>query len=357
MIYKNNKIKISSLIQIIICFIITSAQGINATYERYEKPYFSNSIYTNFNGENTGYLSESAKIFFATQKNTLEYYSAANQINAWVVPSTHPSTSDTPKITWIGHATFLIQIGGVNILTDPVFFDLSWLYPRNTPAGIDYKNLPQIDVVLISHSHRDHLDEKSLEILSSKNSPMMLLPKSTPHFDFFAQEKVKHFDWWESYTFEQKSSTVKTRGSVKFTFLPSRHWSNRSIFDVNKSLWGSWMIQYNDITIYFAGDSAYDEHFKKIAERFPCINIALMPIGPNEPRELMQNSHMSAEEAGQAFMDLKAHTFIPMHWGTFRLGTDSFDTPIKRLTTWWQTHTKELKDNELCLVKFGQTVG
>lgn len=250
-------------------------------------------------------------------------------------------------ITWIGHASFLIQTAQYNILTDPVFGALSLLFPRILPVGIEPANLPKIDFVIISHNHRDHMDTKSL-LLLKKNNPeiIIMVPKGDQKwFDKRNFKNIIENNWWETNSFE----------NIKFSFLPAYHWSQRGILDYNKSLWGSWMISVNNKNIYFAGDTAYADHFKAISEEFN-ISTALMPIGPCEPREWMRNSHVSAEEAGYAFLDLKADNFIPMHWGTYHFGTDQFDLPYNRLIDWWeyQLSKNKLENKNLITLKVGQ---
>ena len=152
--------------------------------------------------------------------------------------------------------------------------------------------------------------------------------------------------WWEN----------NKTADITYTFLPAIHWSNRGAFDLNNYLWGSWMIQTNDgFALYFAGDSAYGNHFKQIGSIFPIINVALMPIGPEQPHTFTQSSHMCAKEAVEAFTDLGAINFIPMHWGTFRLGTDSFIDPINSLLDAWKSLATNAQ-KQLTLAKFGQAI-
>jgi L-ascorbate metabolism protein UlaG (beta-lactamase superfamily) len=156
---------------------------------------------------------------------------------------------------------------------------------------------------------------------------------------------INELAWWQQHI----------ASDLVCTFLPAKHWSNRGIFDTNQILWGSWMIQLPSASwsLYFAGDSSYDTHFKEIANHFQKIDVAILPIAPNEPRHLMKNSHMDACEAGRAFLDLNAHILIPMHWGTFRLGTDTFNYPVKLLRKWWNHHCQK-KLCRLMILKIGQ---
>jgi L-ascorbate metabolism protein UlaG (beta-lactamase superfamily) len=150
---------------------------------------------------------------------------------------------------------------------------------------------------------------------------------------------VHEFTWWQEHG--------------PFTFLPARHWSQNGVFDCNKSLWGSWMIRHGNHSIYFAGDTAYSNHFSAIASEFNNITVALMPIGPCEPDPAMRKSHVDSAQAVQGFIDLQAHHFVPMHWGTFPFGTDHFATPIERLQAAWQKHGTALDGKKLCITKFG----
>lgn len=268
----------------------------------------------------------------------------------WVEKPVVIERSLAPRITWLGHSTFLIQIANVNIVTDPVFGDLSFLFKRVLPCAINPSVLPAIDCILISHNHPDHMDKKSLYALK-KHQPLVLVPQGDrAWFTKHKFSQVQEFMWWDARAINSLA------GSVVCTFLPARHWSQRGIFDRNRSLWGSWMIQAGNYTIYFAGDTAYSSHFSHIKQYFPVINTALLPIGPCEPRAWMKSSHVSAEEAGQAFLDLEATTFIPMHWGTYYFGTDTLLSSLERLMDWWKTHSSQLTAQELQILKIGTSI-
>ena len=275
---------------------------------------------------------------------------SSSHIAAWINVKKPLSCCIEPTITWIGHATFLIQIAGINILTDPVFGNL-WLLKRQMPVGIAIQSLPSIDLVLISHNHHDHMDSTSLQALKTHHNPRFLVPQGDKHwFDKRGFESVSEHTWWDQALFSARDAKINC------SFLPSAHWSRRGLFDKNKSLWGSWMIEWNGYLIYFAGDTAYSNHFSCIAQEFSGIKVALMPIGPGEPRKWMKDSHIDAHEAGQAFLDLHAQHFIPMHWGTFGFGIDSFTSPIDQLQSWWQSQVDVLLSKRLHLVKAGEPV-
>lgn len=273
----------------------------------------------------------------------------------WIAADPVIARSAQPCITWIGHATFLIQVEGINILTDPVFGSPSIFFPRILPSGISLANLPPIDFVLISHNHPDHLHIPSL-VQIKKNSPHMTL--LVPQGDKRRLEKqgfaVHEFTWWQTHSYP-----VVGRAPLIFTFLPAHHWSAYGLFDWNRSLWGSWMVGYTNgqseqRSIYFAGDTAYAGHFEKIAYEFRSIHTALMPIGPGEPHTWMCKTHMNAAQAVRAFLDLKATHFVPMHWGTFQFGCDRFAQPIENLQVAWHAHRLQEKNKNLSIVKVGQ---
>lgn len=269
----------------------------------------------------------------------------------FVAKPSFPQRSLEPKVTWLGHSTFLIQIGGKNILTDPIFGSLSFVFRRLIPAVIKVQNLPVIDYVLISHNHFDHMDSKSLQDIKKRfPSVRVLVPMGDK--EWFDNHDFKHTSehlWWDEIT----DPFVK---DLKFTFLPANHWSQRTLFDKNKSLWGSWMIQLAGFKIYFAGDTSWGNHFEQIGQEFKSIDVACMPIAPGEPRSWMKDTHIDAHEAVKAFIKLRAKTFIPMHWGTYHLGFDDFYAPLKLLQESWQEFKSELYGKKLRFVKFGELV-
>jgi L-ascorbate metabolism protein UlaG (beta-lactamase superfamily) len=245
-------------------------------------------------------------------------------------------------ITWIGHSSFLIQMNGLNIVTDIVWAKRMGLESRLSEPGLTPKQLPEVDVVLISHSHYDHLDIHSLKKL--KGNPVFLAPIGLKGFlnrkGFLPTEELS---WWSS-------TTIK---DVKFTFVPAQHWTKRTLTDTNTSHWGGWVIESSGKTIYFAGDSGYFDEFKKIGEKFT-IDVALIPIGAYEPEWFMGPQHINPEEAVQAFLDVKAHFLIPMHYGAFRLADDTPKEAIDRLISEWEK--KELVKSSLVILSLGQTL-
>jgi len=266
-----------------------------------------------------------------------------------VVKPTFPQYSQEPVITWLGHSTFLIQVAGKNILTDPIFGSLSSVFRRLVPPVISVEDLPPIDYVLISHNHFDHMDSKSLCSLKARFAQMrVLVPMGDKDwFDRHLFQNVSEHMWWDEIV-DSKDPFFKC------TFLPANHWSQRTLFDKNRSLWGSWMVQSGDFTLYFGGDTSWGIHFKQIGHEFKNIDIALLPIAPGEPRSWMKETHINAQEAVQAFRDLNAQTLIPMHWGTFHLGFDEFHAPIDLLKQSWSVVHQQLQNRTLKILKFGE---
>lgn len=238
---------------------------------------------------------------------------------------------DTPragetKVTWVGHATFLVEAGGKAILTDPVWSGkLIGGIRRATQPGVEWHDLPPIDAIAISHNHYDHLDWPTIRRLP--RDTLCLVPLGLGRW--FRRRRftnVIEHDWWQA-----------TRvGTLSVEFVPAHHWSRRGLFDTNTSLWGGWVITPQDgATTYFAGDSGYGDCFAQIAGRHPRIDIALLPIGAYNPRWYLQHVHMDPHEAVQAFGDLNARVMVPMHWGTFRLSHEPILEPMERAERAW----------------------
>lgn len=236
----------------------------------------------------------------------------------------------TTQITWLGHSAFLLQVEGKNILTDPHFSKraspLSFAGPKRIvapPLNID--ELPHIHVVVISHNHYDHLDEESLTELyeRQKNAPPLFLVPLGLKEELLSYDitNVVEMDWWESHEDD----------GIRLTALPVKHWSQRTFFDRNKSLWAGWLVDIEDFRFFHTGDSGYSDDFRRIGEDYPGIDLATIPIGAYDPRWFMKDAHMSPQEAVQTFIDLKAEKAIGMHWGTFILTDEEMDEPPLRL--------------------------
>jgi L-ascorbate metabolism protein UlaG (beta-lactamase superfamily) len=276
----------------------------------------------------------------------------AQHITHWVDTQPVIQRSITPLITWIGHATFLIQLGGINIITDPIFTEPSLFYTRLTQPGILFEQLPPIDIVLISHNHHDHMHAPTLERIRKRNETISFLVPEGDKVWFQKREyhTVHEFMWWEKHT----TDTVGSLHDVVCTFLPAFHWSGRGLSDRNRSLWGSWLITYNDRHIYFGGDTAYGPHFSQIGTLFDQIDVALLPIAPGEPFKWMRHTHMNGAQAVQACIALRARHFVPMHWATFAMGCQEFMEPLNQVDIAWNEYHDLLRTTQRSILKIGQ---
>jgi N-acyl-phosphatidylethanolamine-hydrolysing phospholipase D len=234
-----------------------------------------------------------------------------------------------PTLTWIGHATLLLQINGMNILTDPHLTEraspLRFAGPKRlVPPAISLEALPHIDIVVISHNHYDHLDAQTVEGLNAQpgGPPQFFVPLGLkPWFAEHGIGNVVELDWWE----------LREHRGLKIHLLPVQHWSARTPFDRNQTLWGSWLLEHPRFKFFFTGDSGYSLDFRDIARRFGPIDLAAIPIGAYEPRWFMKTMHVNPEEAVKIHQDLRATYSVAMHWGTFRLTDETLDEPPKRL--------------------------
>jgi L-ascorbate metabolism protein UlaG (beta-lactamase superfamily) len=234
-----------------------------------------------------------------------------------------------PTLTWIGHASFLLQVGGVNVLTDPHLTGraspLSFAGPpRQVQPPFDFDTLPHADVVLISHNHYDHLDLGTVKALNRQRGgpPMFFVPLGLK--DWFARQgigKVTELDWWDSAAYM----------GLQLTLAPVQHWSARTLWDRNTTLWGAWVVEHPRLRFFFGGDFGYSPDLADIGRHFGHIDLAALPIGAYEPRWFMSVMHVNPDEAVQAQRDLNARYAVAMHWGTFRLTDELLDEPPRKL--------------------------
>jgi N-acyl-phosphatidylethanolamine-hydrolysing phospholipase D len=234
-----------------------------------------------------------------------------------------------PTITWIGHATFLLQLNGVNFLTDAHLTEraspLGFAGPRRVVApALSFDELPHIDAVVISHNHYDHLDRGTVRRLAAQagGSPRFFVPLGLKAW--LAGEgitAVTELDWWDE---------SECQG-LKFTLVPVQHWSARTAWDRDKTLWGGWVIEQPAFRFFFAGDTGYSPDFRDIGERYGSFDLAALPIGAYEPRWFMSIMHANPEEAVQIHRDLHARYSVAMHWGTFILTDEPLDEPPVKL--------------------------
>lgn len=257
----------------------------------------------------------------------------------------------TPQITWLGHATFLLQYNDVNVLTDPILTDraspFSFAGPeRLQPAPVEVSELPSIDIVIISHNHYDHLDTETIEALGPDVTYLVPLGLTEWFTDLgIPAENVHAFDWWQAQQFD----------SVTATATPSQHWSARSLWDKNDSLWVSWHLTIDDWQVWFAGDTGYNEvQFKEIGNKFPGIDDALVPIGAYLPRWFMQPQHINPAEAVLMHNDIGAARSYAMHWGTYQLAAEGLAQTRQDLADARQHY--QASEDTLRLLAIGETV-
>lgn len=233
-------------------------------------------------------------------------------------------TATEDCIVWLGHASFFIRIAGITLLIDPVLFDVS-LIKRKCALPVDPHALKNIDYILISHDHRDHCDQKSLELLSKNNPDAVYLTGlkvDTVIKKITKRSSIQAAGWYQQY---------KTKPGITITYVPSRHWGRRYLTDTNVRLWGGYVIEAAGKTIYFGGDSGYGSHFADIGKIFPNIDYAMIGIGAYKPEFFMGQSHLSPTDGIKAFQDTKARYLIPMHYGTFDLADEPLSDPIQVL--------------------------
>lgn len=274
----------------------------------------------------------------------------------------NPATSAMmqPAITWIGHATMLVQANGLNVLTDPMFSEraspIQSLGPKRVQApGVSLAQLPPIDVVLISHNHYDHLDKTSVLALANRAqaATLFIVPLGVKAlFDDLGINNVKELDWWDS---------VNVKG-VEFNFTPVQHWSARGLGDRSQTLWGGWAVLGAQTHWYFSGDTGYSQDFADTQKRFADrqtaaqgggFDLALIAVGAYEPRWFMKDQHVNPAEAVQIHLDLKAKRSVGVHWGTFNLTDEPLDQPPKDLAV--AVKERELAADAFTVMAVGET--
>jgi L-ascorbate metabolism protein UlaG (beta-lactamase superfamily) len=238
--------------------------------------------------------------------------------------------------TWIGHATVLVQLGGLNFLTDPHFSEraspVQFMGPRRWQRpGLALAELPRIDVVLLSHNHYDHLDAGSVDALAAQEGgpPLFLVPLGLDRWmEGAGITRVRAMDWWDRLQIE----------GAAVTFVPAQHWSRRTLADTNTTLWGGFVVQAANRSLYFAGDTGYGPDFKEIGARFGGFDLSLLPRGAYEPRWFMRDAHVNPEEAVRIHNDIGSRKSLAIHWGTFPLTDEPLDQPLAELAAALERH-------------------
>lgn len=265
-------------------------------------------------------------------------------------------TAMLPAITWIGHASMLVQASGLNVLTDPVFSEraspVQFIGPQRTqPPGVALADLPAIDVVVISHNHYDHLDKDGVIALDARaqGKTLFLVPLGLKAWMVARGiTNVVELDWWQSHA---------VRG-VEFHFTPVQHWSARGMSDRSQTLWGGWAVFGAGFHWYFTGDTGYSRDFIDTRERFAARNpggfdLALIAVGAYEPRWFMKEQHVNPAEAVQIHKDLAPRRSVGVHWGTFNLTDEPLDQPPRDLAEARQV--QGVAEQDFFLMKIGET--
>jgi N-acyl-phosphatidylethanolamine-hydrolysing phospholipase D len=270
------------------------------------------------------------------------------------------SSTMVPAVTWVGHATMLVQAGGLNVLTDPVFSQrvspVRFAGPKRAhPPGVALADLPHIDVVVVSHNHYDHLDRDSIVALSrqSGGAPLYLTPLGLKRWlKRLGIERAVELGWWQQYV----------HAGVEFHCTPAQHWSGRGLSDRNETLWCAWAVLGLDAHWFFTGDTGYSQDFADTRRHFAArqtpengggFDISLVAVGACLPRWFMQLQHVDIPEAVQLHLDLGAKRSVGVHWGTFSLADDPLDRPIHELAA--ARSAKGVSEEAFFIVPIGAT--
>ena len=286
----------------------------------------------------------------------------------WSVPVDQARIAQRPQeptVTWLGHVSVLLQVGGLNILTDPTLADFAGPYgrfgaPRMVPAPMRGNQLPTIDVLLISHNHYDHLcDATVAAMVASGQKPHIFVPLGLkPWFDARGIAKVTEMDWWDHADVTTDTNGKALLQPLRIHFTPAQHWSRRTPFDTNASLWGGYMVERQAGAkeawrFMFPGDTGYSADFKAVRERLGSVDLLALPIGAYLPRDFMKKMHVNPADAVQLMLDLDAKQAFGVHWGTFKLTQEAFDHPPRDLMDALQA--RGLPSDRVWLMRHGET--
>ncbi len=262
------------------------------------------------------------------------------------------SPAMVPRATWIGHATVLVQYQDINFLTDPhltqypFYFEFA-VKPRLTQPALSFEQMPDIDFIVISHNHYDHLDHRTVDMFG--NSVTWFVPLGLKSWfldrDIDA-DRVIEMDWWDEFEFNDQ---------VRIMFTPTQHWSKRTPWDTNESLWGSWAVDIDGFKSWFGGDTGYNQTmFREIGDRAGPFRLAMIPIGAYAPRYFMSPAHVDPAEAVRLHKDIRATLSMPIHWGTFHLTHEPFLQPPRLLNE--AVAAEQIPPMDFRPLKIGETI-
>ena len=277
----------------------------------------------------------------------------------WSIPVDHTRLAKrqtAPVVTWLGHVSILLQVDGLNILMDPTLAEFAGPYgrmgaPRRVPPPLTPEELPPIDVVLISHNHYDHLCDATIaRLVASGQTPQFVVPLGLKAwFDARNIASVVELDWW---------SSLQISPQLSVTLTPAQHWSRRTPWDTNASLWCGFMLQWLQPRglpwrFLFPGDTGYSDDFKMIRQRLGAVDFLALPIGAYLPRDFMKSMHVNPADAVQLMIDLDAKQCMGVHWATFMLTQEAFDDPPQDLALALRAHKLPL--DKVWLMRHGET--
>jgi L-ascorbate metabolism protein UlaG (beta-lactamase superfamily) len=319
--------RVFSALRYSLFFSVFALMGCGAHYQGSTTAHFNGKVFSN-----PGQVKNSSVAGYLWLRMTTSQAVWPDAVPLTNQPVPLASVDDgSARVTWIGHATLLIQVSGLNILTDPVWSTraspIRFLGPKRvTPPAVAFDVLPKIDLVLISHNHYDHLDLETLAQLNARDKPRTIVPlgnqalvsRAMPNSD------VTEHDW---------GSKISLANKGFIHVEPMVHSSGRSPFDQMRTLWAAYIIEVDTLKIYHAGDTGYGDGrvFKTTGEKFGGFDLALLPIGAYAPEQFMSDSHISPANAVSAMQDLKAKKALAHHFGTFQLGFEAFDAPLAAL--------------------------
>jgi N-acyl-phosphatidylethanolamine-hydrolysing phospholipase D len=258
------------------------------------------------------------------------------------------ANGDEPTVTWVGHATLLVQLQGVNILTDPIWSERAGPFgigpKRLVPPGLRFEDLPPIHAVVISHDHYDHLDADTVQRLARVHRPRFFVPLGLrPWLSAHGVQDVVELDWWQRHAY---------RG-LTFVATPAQHGSGRTLADQNLRLWCSWAVLGHHRRFFFAGDTGYSPAMADIGRQLGPFDVAAIPIGGYTAFGARHPNHVSPEEGVQLFEDVRGQVLVPMHWGTFALNLEPFREPPERLRA--EARRRGLADR-IAVLRQGQSI-